>query len=126
MPTDTATCSSKGGGVIRQREQAGFFLGEHVPDGALGFAGATPIGGEAKAPGLRLGIEVIEIDKLAGGEKGLAHITNGPFDAALFVAASDRHGTRFVTILSGEAEQSGMETDRVATPFQHRALEIVV
>ncbi len=51
---------------------------------------------------------------------------NASFHAAFFVAASDRHWARFKTIVSGEAQQGGIEADRIAASFQNRTLEIIV
>ncbi len=87
---------------------------------------APPIGGRTEAPGFSLGIEVVEIGEAAGREEGVAHIADGAFDTALLVAAGDRHGPRLVTILSGKAQQCGMEADGLAASFQHRTFEIVV
>src|SRR5208282_5119406 len=47
-------------------------------------------------------------------------------DAALLVAAGDRDGARLVAIVSGEAQQGGMEADRRAMPLKHGALQIVL
>ena len=90
------------------------------------FVGAAPVGGEAEAPRLGLGIEVINIREGASREEGLPDIADGALDAALLVAAGDRDRARFVAIAPGEAQQRGMEADGVAAPFQHRALEIVI
>ena len=63
---------------------------------------------------------------MRAAKNDIADVSDGALDAALLVAARDRHGARFVAIVPGEAEQGRMEADRVAAPFQHRALEIVV
>src|SRR5271165_4312804 len=42
------------------------------------------------------------------------------------VAAGDPDRARLVAIVSGEAQQGGMEADRRAVPFQHGAFEIVI
>ena len=126
MPTFTATLLEQRRRIVRQRQQARRFLGEHLADRAVRFARTAPVGGQAEAPGLGLGIEVVEIGEAAGGEEGVAHVADGALDAALLVAAGDRHRTRLVAVVPGEGEQRRMEADRVAAPFQHRTLEIVV
>ena len=67
-----------------------------------------------------------ETGEVAGCEEGQADILDGTFAAAFFIAAGNRDGTRLEAVVPGEAQQAGMEADRIATPFQHRALEIVV
>ena len=64
--------------------------------------------------------------KLRAAKKRVADVADGALDAALLVAARDRHRARFIAIMPGKAEQGRMEADRIAAPFQHRALEIVV
>ena len=91
-----------------------------------GSSGTAPVGGRANAPGIGLGIEIVEIGEGAGREERVTYVTYGSLHAAFLVAARDRHGPRFVTIMSGEAQQRGMEADRVAASFQHHALQIVV
>ena len=54
---------------------------------------------------------------LVGAKHGL---TDGAFDAAILVAAGDRHRPRFVTILSGEAEQRGLERRRGDQSGKHQ------
>ena len=78
------------------------------------------------APRLGLGVEVVQVGEGAGGEEAVADVANGAFDAAFLVAPRDRHGPGLVAVVPGEAEQGGMEADRVAAPLEHGALEIVV
>ena len=113
-------------GIVGQRQQARRLLGEHRAHRAVRFARTAPVGGQAAAPVVGLGIEVVEIGEAAGGEERRAHVADGALDAALLVAARHRDRTRFVAIVPGKVQQRGMEADRVAAPFQHRALEIVV
>src|ERR1700722_5985640 len=82
--------------------------------------------GWACAPGLSLGVEVIDIGETSRGEESGADEPYGSFHPTFFVAACDRYGTRLVTIVSGKMQQAGMDADRLATSFQHAALEIVV
>ena len=67
-----------------------------------------------------------QVAKGARGEEGVAHIANGPFNAALLIAPCYRHRSRLEPVVCGESEQGRMEADRIAMAFQHSALEIVV
>src|SRR5277367_2674321 len=103
--------------VVGQRQQARRFLGEHRADAASKILRTAPISGEAVAPSLGLSIEIIEIGERASGEERITCVTYGSFHAAFFVAASDRHRARFITIISGKAEQCRMEADRTTASF---------
>ena len=56
----------------------------------------------------------------------ISYVSYGALDAALLVAPRHGHRTGFVTIVPGEGDQRWMEMDRVATPFQHCTLQVVV
>ena len=90
------------------------------------FVRATPVGGRATAPGVSLGVQIVEAGEASRGEECVTYVSDGPFHAALLVAASDRDGPGFVMVVPGKTQQRGMEADRLATAFQHRALQIVV
>lgn len=98
-------------------------LSKHLAHGMVRLARATPIGGKAVAPVIGLSIEIGET---AGGKKGTADVADAPFDAAFLIATGDRDGTRLIPVVSGKAQQRGMEADRVAASFQHGAFQIVV
>jgi hypothetical protein len=87
---------------------------------------AAAIRRRATAPSLGLDIEVVETGELSGRKEIIAHIADGALDAALLIAASHRHRTRVVTIMSGERDQGGMKADGIAVALQHGALEIVI
>jgi hypothetical protein len=112
--------------VVRQGKQARRFVGEHLADGALGFVRTTPVGGWAMAPGIGLGVQIVETGEASRGEECVTHVSDGSFHAALLVAAPDRDGPRFVTVVPSKTQQCRMEADCLATTFQHRALQIVV
>ena len=86
----------------------------------------APIGSQAVAPSLGLGIEVVEIDERAGGKEAVADITDGALDSALLIAARDGDGARLEAVVSGELEQRGVKADGIALALEHDALEIVV
>jgi hypothetical protein len=109
-----------------QCQQPRSFFIEHRADGPLGLIWTAPIAGWACAPGLGLGVEVVDIGEAACGEERVPDKPYGSFHAAFFVAACDRYGTRLVTIIAGKPQQGGMEADRIAASFQHGALEIIV
>jgi hypothetical protein len=99
--------------VVRQCEQVWSFAVEHFADSALGLLWAAPIGGRTDAPGVRLSVEVIDIDEGACGEERIPEEPYGSFYATIFVAAGDRYGTRLVAIISGKVQERRMEADRV-------------
>ena len=113
-------------GIVRQRQQARRLVGEHVAHRAVRLARTPPVGGQATAPVIGLGIEVIKVGEATRGEERAAHVADRAFDAALLIAAGHRDGARLEAILPGEGEQGRMKADRIAAPFQHRTLEIVV
>jgi hypothetical protein len=112
--------------VVRQSQQSRRFVGEYLADSALGFVRAAPVGGRTVAPVVGLGVQIVETGEAAGGEECVTHIADGSFHAALLVAAPDRDGPEFVTVVPGKTQQCRVEPDRLATAFQHRALQIVV
>jgi hypothetical protein len=112
--------------VVRQRQQARGFLGEHLTDAAFEIFGTAPVGGLPIAPSLGLDIEVIEIGERASREERITYVTYGSLHATFFVAASDRHRAGFITVVSGKAEQCRMEADRIAASFQDRTFQIIV
>ena len=116
----------QGRGVVGQRQQTWRLIGEHLAHGAVRLAGAAPVGGETATPGIRLGIEVVEIGEAAGREKGLADVTDGTLYAALLVAARHGYGTRLEAVVSGKLQQRGMESDRVTASFQYRTFKIII
>ena len=68
--------------VVRQWQQARRFLGEHFADAAFEVFGTAPVGGQPVAPGLGLGIEIIEIGESTSGEERITYVTYGSFHAA--------------------------------------------
>ena len=90
--------------VVWQRQQSRCFVGEHLADGALGFVRTAPVGGRAVAPGLGLGVEIVEIGEVAGSEERVTYVTYGSFHAAFLIAARDRDGPRFVAIMPGKTQ----------------------
>ena len=124
--TETATCSSSGVGLSGNGRQARRFLGEHFADAVSKVFRTAPISSEPLAPGLGLGIEIIEIGKRASGEERITYVTYGSLHAAFFVAARHRHRTGFITVVSGKAEECRMEADRIAASFQDHTLQIIV
>src|ERR1700686_259320 len=113
-------------GVVRQLQQQGRFLGKGLanPEGVL--SGAASIRRQAAAPGIGLSIEVVQIDKFAGRKEAVADVADRALHPAFLVASGGSYGTWFVTIMSGELEQGGMETDGVAVALHNNAFEIVV
>ena len=116
----------QGIGVIRQRQQPRRLCGEGLADADGLLPRAAPVRRNAAAPVLGLDIERLQIAGVAAGEEVVAHVADGAFDAALLVASRDGNRPGFEAVVTGEADQGGMETDGVASPLQNSALQIVV
>ena len=112
--------------VVGQRQQERRFLDEHLADAAFEVFGTASVGGQPVAPGLSLDIEIIKIGESTSGEERITYVTYGSLHVAFFVTASDRHRARFITIMSGKAEQCRVEADRIAASFQDRTFQIIV
>ena len=67
--------------VVGQWQQASRFFGKHLAYCAVRFIGTTPVGGRTVAPGLGLGIEIIEICEAAASEEAIADVADGALDA---------------------------------------------
>jgi len=93
-------------------------------DGAV--LGTRSLGGLALTPSLGLGVEIVEIAPLAGGEEGFADIANRPLHAALLIAPRHRHRARLEAILGGKFQQGGMKADGIALALEHGTFEIVI
>jgi hypothetical protein len=115
-----------GKGVGRKREQSALLLEEDLADVARSLFGAGPFGGSGEAPLASLSVEIIEVVPGAGGEEIFACVANRSFDSSLLIPPCDGHRTRQEAVVRGELEERRVETDRVAPPLQHRALQIVV
>jgi hypothetical protein len=107
--------------MIRERQQPRGFLGEGLADAQRVVSGALAIRRDAAAPSLGLDIEVVHIGEVASSEEAVAHIADGALDATLLISPRHSNGARFVTIMSGELDQGGVETDSIAATFQHSA-----
>ena len=112
--------------IVGQRQETGRFSGEGLAHGHV-FAGARPIGGRACAPGVGLGVEIIQIAKAPRRKEVIANVAYGALDAAFLVSPSHGDRARIKTVVTGEGDQGGIEPDGVgAAPLKHGALQIVV
>lgn len=111
--------------IIWQRQEERLFKREGFSDGDV-ETGAPSVGGDTLAPGVSLGIEIVEVAEAAGGKEVVADIANGPLDAALLIAPGNGHWTGIITMMGGKGEQRGVEADRLAMTLEHGAFEIVV
>ena len=100
--------------IVGQRQQARHLVGEHLAHAAVRLRRAAPVGGEAMAPVLRLGIEVVEVGEAARCEEGDAHVADGTFDAAFLVTACEGDGARLEAVVPGKASRPGW--NRIASP----------
>ena len=73
--------------VVRQSHQSRRFVGEYLADSALGFVRAALVGGQAIAPGIDLGVEIVTIGEVAGSEERVTYVTYSSFRAAFLIAA---------------------------------------
>jgi hypothetical protein len=78
--------------------------------------GARPVRRRAGAPGGSLGIEIVHIGKLAGGEEAVANVAHRTLDSAFLVAARHRDWAGLVVIVRGECEQRRVEADGISLP----------
>ena len=115
-----------GEGVVGELNEVGTLLGEDFGDGALGVLGTGALGGAGVAPLIGLVIEVVEVAESPGAEEALAGKPDESLHSTLFISASERDRARFEAVVGGELEQRGMESDGVATAFEHDAFHVVV
>ena len=102
-----------GKGLRRQGEQSRLLLLEAGPDAAVAIFRTGPLGGLARAPLERLGVQVGHVGEAPGGEEALANKADRALDAALLIAAGHRHGARLEVIPGGELKQRRVEADRI-------------
>jgi hypothetical protein len=72
-----------GKGRLWKWEQAGALLLKGLPNGAGPVFGAAALLRQAGAEGVRLRVEVVEVDEGAGREEGVTDVLNGPLDSTL-------------------------------------------
>ena len=72
-----------GEGIAGQRDERAAFPLEGLAHGDGAVLGPGAATGDALAPGLGLGVEIVDIAPPAGGEEAVADIAYGPFDAPL-------------------------------------------
>ena len=113
-------------GVVGELNEVGTLLGEDFGDGALGVLGTGALGGAGVAPLIGLVIEVVEVAESPGAEEALAGKPDESLHSTLFISASERDRARFEAVVGGELEQRGMESDGVATAFEHDAFHVVI
>jgi hypothetical protein len=123
---DTPTCSSTGSGLFGTASRRGLSSSDTARTVRSGWSGqrrsaASPVH-QAVAWALRSSRSVkVHAAKNASRTYRMA-LSTRPFS----FAACYRYWAWFVTIVSGKAQQGRMEAARIAAPFQHGALEIVV
>src|SRR5208283_4935064 len=81
---------------------------------------------DAVAPGVGLGVEVVEALEGASGEEAVADIADGALHTPLLVAPRHGHGTGLVPIVPGEGDQGGVEANGRAMALEHGALQVVI
>ena len=112
--------------IVGELEQVGALFGEDVGDGALAVLGTGALGGTGLAPLVGLVIEVVEVVESPGAEEALAGKPDESLHPALLISASGRDRARLEAVVSGQFQQRGMESDGVATTFEHDAFHVVV
>ena len=71
-----------------------------------------------------LSIEVGYVHKRPSCEECVADVTDGALDSAFLVAAGYGDRPRLEAVIRGELKEPRIETDGVAVPLEHRALEL--
>lgn len=97
----------------------GRLLGGDLAHRAFRIVGAAPVGSLAATPGVSLGIEIVEVSIVARRPEGGAAILDGALDAALLIAARNRHRPRLEVVMGGKVEQGRVEADRRALSLEH-------
>lgn len=115
-----------GEGLDRKAQQARLFRLEAGLHAACAILRARPLCCFTGTPGERLRVQICKIGELASCEEAFAYEADGALHASLLVAPSDRDWTGLEAIPRSQFQQGGMEADRIATPFQHCALEVVI
>ena len=115
-----------GKGIGGERQQQGLLLGEGGAHADARVLGAGALGGQARAPGCGLGVQIGQIRVAPGGEEGIPGVANRPFNAPFLIPAGRGHRARLEPMMGGKGEQRGMETDGIALAFEHGALQVVV
>jgi hypothetical protein len=77
-------------------------------------------------PSQSLTVAFLQGGEVAAGPEGFAHVTNRTFDAAFLIASPNLAGAGYAVIVSAQFQQTGMEVDLVAAPFQHGTAKIVM
>jgi len=108
----------------RQRKQARALLFKGLSDSERGIIGPAAIERHLISPFESLAIESVERSEGTSGKEGIAQITDGSFDTALFVAASRATGASGEMVVAAEFEQAGMKADGLAVSFEDDGLEI--
>jgi hypothetical protein len=112
--------------IVPLPQQSRRFLGEDLANAASLVFRAAPLGSHAAAPGVGMGVEIVQIGECTGGEERVPDEPSGFFHATFFIATRDGDGTRFKPVIRGEVEQRRVEADCVALPLQHGTAQIVV
>ena len=122
----TSTRSWAGKGSSGRRDQGAALALEGLAHGDRAVVRPRAVGGDAVAPVLGLGVQVVDVAPGACGEEVVANIADGAFHAPLLVAAGDRDRPGQEQVVAGEGEELRVEPDGVAVALRHDALEIVV
>ena len=101
-------------------------LGEHRTDAAIAIFRTAAQVRFLQAPGRCLGVQIIDIFERTGRKKSVSNKTDCSFHAAFFVPAGDRHRAWLEPIMSGQLQQRRMEADRIASPLEDCAFEVVI
>ncbi len=126
LPTLTATRSSSGAGLSGSASRCRASSANTARTVRSGSPGQRRSAARPRHQSSACALRSSRSVKLRAAKNGAADVADAALDAAFLVAARHRDGTGFVAVVPGKAQQRGMEADRVAAPFQHRTLEIVV
>ena len=98
-------------GVFGQRQEPGSFFIERPGDGLLGIAGAGPGMGPVGSPTQELGVQILDIAEVAGGEEAVAQEADLPLDAPLLVTPGHGARARHEVVVTGQFEKPWMKLD---------------
>jgi hypothetical protein len=113
-------------GIVRQGEQSRRLIEEDLMHRICWLFWTRPVCRSAIAPDRSLGVEIVDINKMARCKEAVADIANRTLDAAFFIAARHRDRAGLIAIVRGKRQQRRVEANGVTLAFQHRAFKIIV
>jgi len=113
-------------GMRGERQEPRLLLREDLGDGPIALLGMQALMRNVVTPAPKLRIQIVHIDKHAGGEERVPEVVDLPLDLPFLIPAAGRAGPGREVIVPGEFQEPRMKSNRGARAFQDRAAQIVV